>query len=471
MTQPSATLNSVSLSLVLSTTLALPPAAVAFDLQDSPVVLIQFGGGSGLGGGGSLGNSGSIGTGSIGTGNLGSTGAATTPSIGTLDGPGTSLVTDGNATITVPPLTGGTVPTQPFSFDNSVNIPGFTDTGPGDTVFPDLGGFPDVPLTSGGPLPPIEMPTIPPRDPGDFAAHCGVTMVCGGDPAGPVTGPTVAPTSGTRVAGVDALPGESAKTEAGLNEKGSFASRVNRLSFPTTVALQYSDRVPKCSGVLVSEEHVLTAAHCTCGERALYAYFGETLVPARVRGRGLRTSVPLTSRATYFDDGFCAAFDKGTAYAEGHIDLALLTLDSSLPGTLAAAILPVDPLSDLETEYPTSYIVGFGESDNRFRPGDKNFASIDLTARLCKDGHETCIPGKEIVAADPPVDTCFGDSGGPMFLQETTGDEMELAGITSRSFKPRDDGDPLSCGEGGIYVSLEAPEIRAWLRAQIDSNN
>lgn len=420
--------------------------------------LVQFGSGGSSGFGGSnFGGS----TGGFGSGGGVGPSVPSGPSPSVPSGPSGPVFT--NPSVTTPSDLGPDF-TAPSTFSLSDSIPGLTNVPPGLVQFPDIGGFPETPLNTPPPLPPVVLPDTPAPDPGDFTAHCGPASVCGGDPSGPIVGPNIVIGTGPRLVGVDALPGESSKGEAGTDGKGSFASLVNRLSFPTTIVLQYADRRPKCSGVLVSTHHVLTAAHCTCSEQPLYAFFGETLVPARVRGRGLRTSVPLKqSQPTYYDDGFCLAYASGTAFSSDLVDLAVLELDDALPLNLALAILPTDPISSANTDYDTAYIVGFGESDNRYRPGDKNFAAITLTDRICDDADSRCISGKEMIAASPPVDTCFGDSGGPLFLQNGTGHQMQLAGITSRAYKPAAPGQFVTCGEGGIYVSLEAPDIRAWL--------
>lgn len=56
------------------------------------------------------------------------------------------------------------------------------------------------------------------------------------------------------------------------------------------------------------------------------------------------------------------------------------------------------------------------------------------------------------------VDTCKGDSGGPLYLEVSQG-KFKIIGITSR----RIPGDGLPCGPGGIYTC--APAYNDWIKA------
>ncbi len=467
-----------ALATVVVCAVSLPATAHDASLQPTSdhYQLAQFGGGGG-GGGGFGGGGGGFGGGGgsfggDGGGDGGFTGDGGSSILGDVigsDAVGTSEaeLDVGGQLIVLRGYDNDLTPDRPYIFDHNLTLPGVTDVLPSNVMFPDLGPMPQVPLTPGTPsLPDVQPPAEPPLDPGDYTGHCAAA-ICAGTGAGPIRSPGIAATGNTRVAGVDAASGEGGKKESGGGQGGSFASTLNRLSFPTTVALQYSDRKPKCSGVLVSDDQVLTAAHCLCGDFPLYAFFGETLFTSRVRGRGLRTSLPLQSKAEFFDSNFCTAWTDGRAFDEGMADIALLTLNQELPETLAKAILPVDPIARTNTLYQKLYAVGFGESDNRFRPGDKNFVELDFLLRICRNS-EICIQELESTAARPPADTCFGDSGGPLFIQNGTGAQMQLAGITSRALNSVPEGSPAQCGGGGIYVSLEAPKIRAWLDARLD---
>jgi Trypsin len=65
-------------------------------------------------------------------------------------------------------------------------------------------------------------------------------------------------------------------------------------------------------------------------------------------------------------------------------------------------------------------------------------------------------PGGELVVAGDGVDSCFGDSGGPVYLQTPQG--TVLAGVVSRGVST-DQARP--CGAGGIYVRPDS--VLEWI--------
>jgi secreted trypsin-like serine protease len=62
-----------------------------------------------------------------------------------------------------------------------------------------------------------------------------------------------------------------------------------------------------------------------------------------------------------------------------------------------------------------------------------------------------------------PVDTCGGDSGGPVFLMGTKG--PRLIAVTSRAAPASRNDNPDHCGGGGIYTLLGRKTVLDWLEA------
>jgi secreted trypsin-like serine protease len=74
-----------------------------------------------------------------------------------------------------------------------------------------------------------------------------------------------------------------------------------------------------------------------------------------------------------------------------------------------------------------------------------------------------CHLNKELIAGKPMLhfDTCKGDSGGPLYVQNAKGDWL-LAGATSRGT----DISSTMCGDGGTYVRVDA--YAAWIKSVLD---
>jgi endonuclease G len=209
--------------------------------------------------------------------------------------------------------------------------------------------------------------------------------------------------------------------------------------WPDVAAILFAGR-PACTGVLVAPTVVLTAGHCDAPD--LSAVLIGTASLARP------------------EDGETIPVARRVEHPSSQTTRDLLALVLERPSRIAPrAIATGWAAADIRDGAPVA-IVGYGAIDRDARQyvAELQQAETAITDAECarKLGCNASVkPGGELGAGGMGVDTCPGDSGGPLYLITPYGEL--LAGLTSRSY----DDAQFACTEGGIYTRPDA--AIAWI--------
>lgn len=215
-----------------------------------------------------------------------------------------------------------------------------------------------------------------------------------------------------------------------------------------------------CGGSIISDTHILTAAHCTIDSFAstLRVYAGTTSSSSsagQVRSVSKITNHPSYSSSTYRND------------------IAILKLSSPLDLNALGVDLVCLPDGSTSGEYPPANIdlvaVGWGvtsQGSNIVSPylQQVTVQSVSSTSSYCRNSG-VVDSSTQMCAGVMPAggkDTCQGDSGGPL-LMFTSNNVWEQVGITSS-------GDGCAqANRPGIYTRVSA--YKSWIDSTMNSSN
>lgn len=240
-----------------------------------------------------------------------------------------------------------------------------------------------------------------------------------------------------------------------------------------------------CGGVIIGATHVITAAHCVSGGPHQVA------PSAGIEVLAGSTSLDQPTAGSVRDPVQSSAVDPGYNPLNSNDDIALLTLAHPLwPGLSAPTVNGINTIAPLALDpgaasiyanpnvSPATVATASGWGDVEPAPGYAPSYPMSLRAvtlalvseSTCEEQYATIeqpITSSMICAAggSARADTCYGDSGGPLLVDEDTParppQDYVLAGLV-------DFGNGCAQpGYAGVYTRVSNPEIMRFLSSGI----
>jgi secreted trypsin-like serine protease len=198
-----------------------------------------------------------------------------------------------------------------------------------------------------------------------------------------------------------------------------------------------------CTGTLIAPSVVLTAGHCVEGGAP-----DAVLVGATAKSRPEEGETIDIQRSVPYPD------------SQATIDVALLILSTPstvVPRPIASGWARADIKNGAAVQ-----LVGYGTTDRNGNAETDSLmeATSSITDYNCTTSsgcNADARPDGELGAGGMGIDTCPGDSGGPIYVLTDYG--TFLAGVTSRGYNDNQ----YYCSEGGIYA--RADKVINWIEA------
>ena len=195
-----------------------------------------------------------------------------------------------------------------------------------------------------------------------------------------------------------------------------------------------------CTGTLIAEDIVLTAGHCA--EAGLTQVIANTT--NYTAGGGVRAQIASITAYPNWQTTF---------------DVAVVKLATPITGVTPRAVGAGCTFQGFSNNMMV-HLVGFGLTDTAGQGNNSTLreATAPVTDPTCASGNGCstgAAPAGEFIAGGNGTDSCFGDSGGPVYLDTPRG-TMVIAAV-SRGL----DNSPTPCGGGGIYVRTD--KVLQWI--------
>jgi secreted trypsin-like serine protease len=195
-----------------------------------------------------------------------------------------------------------------------------------------------------------------------------------------------------------------------------------------------------CTGTLIAPDVVLTAGHC------IETHPFEVIIGTTDFSQPGGEKIQVAQAIAY--PNWKREFDVGV--------LVLAHASKAQPRALASACAVRDHLVD----GASVHVVGFGltTANGMGENSALHEADLPVTDSACTRV-DACnpeiAPGGELAAGGRGTDSCFGDSGGPVFLATASG--PVLLGVVSRA----ETAGELPCAGGGVYE--RADKVGKWI--------
>lgn len=208
------------------------------------------------------------------------------------------------------------------------------------------------------------------------------------------------------------------------------------------------DGFVQCTGVLISPTIVMTAGHCIGPDVQGVILDTNSLVGEPLDQAEIIQAVRVVEYPNW----------------DFSYDIAFLELEE--PSRVEPMILAHGCVRErFIADNASVTIVGYGATDEQgFQyPDDMMEADSIITDHDCSELARGCQPSVqpdgELGAGGMGIDSCFGDSGGPLYLRTESGDFV--VGLTSRGYA----NNSLPCSQGGIYVRLDSQTVHDWIES------